>query len=168
MKTDTPRPIRLQDYRPPAYLIDTVDLDFTLDTTRTRVRARLALRPNPQASGKSGEPLRLDGEQLELGEVRLDGKRLQSTDYKVDDTSLTLARVPKRFVTSGKGEPFTRGKKSAGPPAAMTRRWISASSRSGSTSTGTRTSSPARSSSARKVGRSAGAVAEKSAMGALS
>ena len=95
MKTDTPRPIRLQDYRPPAYLIDTVDLDFTLDTTRTRVRARLAMRPNPQASGKSGEPLRLDGEQLELSEVRLDGKLLQSTNYKIDDTSLTLPRVPK-------------------------------------------------------------------------
>ena len=104
MKTDTPRPIRLQDYRAPAYLIDTVDLDVVLDATRTRVHAQLALRPNPQSADKPGSPLRLDGEHLELAEVRLGGKILPTTDYTVDDTGLTLSRVPKgafklEFVT---------------------------------------------------------------------
>ncbi len=94
MKTETPRPIRLQDYRPPAYLIDTVNLDVTLDPTRTRVYARLDVRPNPD-SAKTGAPLKLDGEHLELAEVKLDSKALSSADYDVDETSLTLPRVPK-------------------------------------------------------------------------
>ena len=31
MRTDTPQPIRLSDYRPPAYLIDEVHLTFLLE-----------------------------------------------------------------------------------------------------------------------------------------
>ena len=47
MKTDTPRPIQLKDYRPPNYLIYAVNLDVSLHSTRTRVRARLKIRRNP-------------------------------------------------------------------------------------------------------------------------
>jgi aminopeptidase N len=93
MKPETPRPIHLKDYRPPAYLIDKVDLDVSLDPTRTRVRSRLAVRPNPDASGRK-EPLRLDGEHLDLDEIKLDGKPLGKKDYKLTDTLLTLAKTP--------------------------------------------------------------------------
>ena len=31
MRTDTPQPIRLSDYSPPAFLIDEIKLDFQLD-----------------------------------------------------------------------------------------------------------------------------------------
>jgi aminopeptidase N len=93
MKPETPRPIHLKDYRPPAYLIDKVDLDVSLDATRTRVRARLAARPNPNAKGRP-EPLRLDGEHIELDEVKLNGKPLSKKDYKLTDTSLTLTKTP--------------------------------------------------------------------------
>ncbi len=98
MKLETPRPIQLKDYRPPAYLIDKVDLAFVLDPTATRVRARLSVRPNPHASGRR-EPLRLDGEHLELEEIKLDGKPLTKKDFKLTDTMLTLVRTPL--------EPFT-------------------------------------------------------------
>ena len=50
MKTDTPRPILLKDYRPPNYLIDTVNLDVSLHPTRTRVRSRLKMRRQPGLS----------------------------------------------------------------------------------------------------------------------
>ena len=43
--TATPQPIRLADYRPPAFLIDTVDLTFELDHAETRVKSRLASPP---------------------------------------------------------------------------------------------------------------------------
>ena len=46
MRTEEPRPIRLKDYRPPDWLIETVDLDVSLDPTATTVRARLKLKPN--------------------------------------------------------------------------------------------------------------------------
>ena len=44
----TPRETRLADYRPPAFLVDTVELAFDLDEAATRVRSRLALRRNPR------------------------------------------------------------------------------------------------------------------------
>ena len=46
MRTDTPQPIRLTDYRPPAYLIDEVHLTFDLQPNTTRVKARLSVRRN--------------------------------------------------------------------------------------------------------------------------
>ncbi len=98
MKVETARPVHLKDYRPPAYLIDRVHLGVSLEPTRTRVRSKLAVRPNPNASGRR-EQLRLDGEQLELAEIALNGRVLGKKDYKLTDTSLTLAKTP--------AEPFT-------------------------------------------------------------
>ena len=98
MKTDTPRPIRLEDYRPSAYLIDTVDLEFTLHPTATKVRSALAIRPNPAHKGKPGA-LKLDGEHLKLERIKLDGKALDPAHYRQSATHLTIAKVP--------SEPFT-------------------------------------------------------------
>jgi len=98
MKPETPRAIHLKDYRPPAYLIDKVDLAFELDKTRTRVRSRLSMRPNPEARGKPG-PLRLDGESIELASIALNRTPLGKKDYKVSDKDLTLLKPP--------AEPFT-------------------------------------------------------------
>jgi aminopeptidase N len=72
MKTETPQPIHLTDYKPVPYLIDSVDLDFRLDPTATEVRSRLSLRPNP-ASAEKHAPLVLDGERITLTSLVLDG-----------------------------------------------------------------------------------------------
>jgi aminopeptidase N len=95
MKTDTPRPILLKDYRPPNYLIDHVDLDVALAPERTRVQARLQVRPNPAFEGKAG-PLRLDGELLELEAVHLDGRELAPADYTLSDKELVIRKPPAR------------------------------------------------------------------------
>ena len=58
MKTDTPRPILLKDYKPPNFLIYAVDLDVALHPTHTRVRARLKVKRNPAYPGNPG-PLRM-------------------------------------------------------------------------------------------------------------
>ncbi|MEN0074428.1 MAG: aminopeptidase N, partial [Paracraurococcus sp.] len=93
MRTDTPVTIRRGDYAPPAYLVDTVALDFTLDPAATLVRARLALRRNPQAAPDA--PLRLDGEGLELLEARLDGAVLPPERCRLgEDGSLSIAEPP--------------------------------------------------------------------------
>jgi aminopeptidase N len=97
MKTDTPRPILLKDYRPPNYLIDTVHLDVSLHPTRTRVRARVKMRANP-AVAKPGA-LRLDGEMLELESVRIDGRQLQAREYEVADKTLAIGKLPKGDFT---------------------------------------------------------------------
>ena len=93
MKPETPRAIHLKDYRPPAYLIDTVALDFNLDKTRTCVRSRLSVRPNPDVRGRPG-PLRLDGENFELASIALDRTLLGKKDYKLSDAGLTLLKPP--------------------------------------------------------------------------
>ena len=55
MRTETAKPVRLEDYRPPDWLVETVDLDVALHPTATRVRATLALKPNP--NGRKNAPL---------------------------------------------------------------------------------------------------------------
>jgi aminopeptidase N len=95
MKQATPRAIELKDYRPPAYLIDSVDLDFDLRDQGTRVVSRLAVRRNPQGPGG---PLRLDGEGLQPVWVRLDGTELAAERYRVDAESLTILEPPTAFV----------------------------------------------------------------------
>jgi aminopeptidase N len=93
MKRETARHVFLKDYRPPAYLIDRVSLDISLEPLRTRVRSKLSIRANPETPGRR-EQLRLDGEQLELAEIALDGRALAKKEYKVTATSLALAKTP--------------------------------------------------------------------------
>jgi aminopeptidase N len=95
MKQASPRTIRLEDYSPPAYLVDSVDLDFDLREEGTRVVARLAVRRNPDGPG--GE-LRLDGEELQPVWVRVDGSELAADRYRTDPEGLTLFDPPAAFV----------------------------------------------------------------------
>jgi aminopeptidase N len=62
--------IRREDYRPPDWLVPAIHLDFALDLTATRVRARLTVTRN----GDHDRPLRLDGDELTALSVRIDGK----------------------------------------------------------------------------------------------
>jgi aminopeptidase N len=89
-----PAAVRREEYRPPAFLVDTVDLHFSLDPAATLVRARLALRRNP-AHGDPAAPLRLDGEALTLLALRLDGADLPPDAYTLEpDGGLTIASMP--------------------------------------------------------------------------
>jgi len=95
MKNDSPQAIYLKDYIPPAFLIDTVDLRFELGEDATLVRSRLALRRNPMRTEQNA--LVLDGQQLELVELRLDGRTLAPDNYTVDADHLTLLQAPPAF-----------------------------------------------------------------------
>ncbi len=93
MRTEEPRPIRLEDYRPPDWLIETVELDVALHPTATRVRAKLHVRPN--GSGAPA-PLVLDGDELTLHSIRLDGKPLPAESFVATPDRLTIAQAPHR------------------------------------------------------------------------
>jgi aminopeptidase N len=93
MRTEEPRPIRLKDYRPPDWLIETVDLDVSLDPTATTVRATLKFKPN---SGGTPAPIVLDGEELKLRSLALDGKPLPSESFLATPERLTIAQPPNR------------------------------------------------------------------------
>ena len=73
-----PEPIRLADYRPPAFAVDSVDLRFELEPAATRVTSRLAVRR--QARGE----LTLHGSELKLNALRVDGRTLDAADYTID------------------------------------------------------------------------------------
>jgi aminopeptidase N len=93
-----PSPVRLADYRPPEFLIDTVALVFELESTGTRVKSRLQIRRNPQASDRTA-PLHLDGEDLELQSLALDGEVLGTNRYRHSpEGGLIVADVPDAFT----------------------------------------------------------------------
>ena len=98
MKTETPQPIHLADYKPVPYLIDSVELDFRLDAVSTEVRSRLSLRPNP-ASVETHAPLVLDGEKIVLHTLTIDGIQLAPDQFRVEEQSLTIFNVPQAPFT---------------------------------------------------------------------
>ena len=75
MRDPTPQITRLKDYTPPAFLIETVDLEVDLFEDHARVRSRLRISRNPKAKD-SGAPLALDAEDLEFESASLDGREL--------------------------------------------------------------------------------------------
>lgn len=76
--------IRLADYQPPAWRVDTLELDFDLGISHTDVHAKLHLKRDGDG------PLVLDGEDLELVSVKLDGRPLDAAEYDYDGTVLTV------------------------------------------------------------------------------
>jgi aminopeptidase N len=89
--------IHLHDYRPPAFLVDAVDLYVELDPKRTRVRARMQVRANPNVPGRPAALL-LDGRQLELLDIKLDNRELTASEYTVASEGLMIPGVPERFT----------------------------------------------------------------------
>ena len=85
--------VYLQDYRPPDFLITSVNLDFELAPDTTLVRSVLSVSRN----SSNIQALRLDGEDLELLAVRIDGQALAQECYTLTEQSLTIHDVPDRF-----------------------------------------------------------------------
>ncbi len=94
MRTENAQPVRLSDYRPPAFLIDEVKLDIALEPRATRVKARLSIRRN----GDHAEPLWLNGERLIPVSVSIDGRSLGADEHAIDAEGLTIPGVPDSFV----------------------------------------------------------------------
>src|SRR2546423_4852286 len=89
MREPHTKAIHLKDYAPPAFRIDTVELDVDIREDHALVRAQLQLRRN--ASG----PLVLDGDELELVSVEVNGKPAR---HDVGEEQLTVHDVPDAFT----------------------------------------------------------------------
>jgi aminopeptidase N len=94
MRTEEARPVRLEDYRPPDWLVESVELDVSLFPTATQVRAALTLRPN--GNGAAPAPLMLDGESVKLRALKLDGAALPPEQFVATPDGLTIAQPPQR------------------------------------------------------------------------
>ncbi|VTU24934.1 Aminopeptidase N [Variovorax sp. SRS16] len=86
-----PVAIRREDYAAPAYWIDTVELTFDLDPAKTRVLNRMRLRRNPDVHA---QPLRLDGDELNLARVLVDG---QGASFRMEADQLVIDNLPETF-----------------------------------------------------------------------
>jgi aminopeptidase N len=91
--TAAPRTIRRDDYTPPPFLIDTVDLAVELFADSAKVVSRLAVRRNPAAVAKPAD-LVLDGKKMELLSVSLDGR---PAAHEATPETLAIRAVPDRF-----------------------------------------------------------------------
>ena len=72
------------DYRQPDFLINHVDLEFTLVETSTRVICVSQVSRN----GQHNKPLVLDGEGIELSSVHINGVAV--SNFQQTDTTLTI------------------------------------------------------------------------------
>src|SRR5690242_1438077 len=96
--SETPhQTIHRDDYTPPDYLVDTVNLHFELDRALTRVTSRLTVRSNHDRSAGS-RPLILDGAELKLLSLKLDGVTLPPERYRIEGEHLAIDEVPEAFV----------------------------------------------------------------------
>jgi aminopeptidase N len=86
MRTETPPPVRLVDYKPFPFRIEQVRLLFRLEPGDTRVLSQLSIR----RTGDADAPLRLDGEKLTLEAIRIDGNALSDQDYAVEPEGLVI------------------------------------------------------------------------------
>ena len=88
MREGQPTAINRAAYAAPAFWIDTVDLTFDLDPSKTRVLNKMRLRRNNDIPA---QPLRLDGEDLNLARVLVNGA---GTSFKIDGNQLVLENLP--------------------------------------------------------------------------
>jgi aminopeptidase N len=97
MRDSNPQIVRLQDYTPPAFLIDTVHLHVDIRDDHVRVHARLAARRNP-ASPDRQAPLVLDGDELVHESVAIDGRTPADGEITLEPHRLVIHRVPDAFL----------------------------------------------------------------------
>jgi len=85
--------VRREDYAPPAYWIRSIDLTFDLDPAKTIVTSRMQIEPN---ASFAPQPLRLDGEDLNLLRVQADG---QSVAFRTEGGKLVIDAPPQGAFT---------------------------------------------------------------------
>lgn len=86
MRTETPPPVRLADYRPFSFIVEHVRLEFDLYPDKTRVRNKMTGR---RATGEHAV-MKLDGENLKLISISLNGESVPDSQYEVTDEGLSI------------------------------------------------------------------------------
>lgn len=94
MKTDMPKVIKLTDYKKPDFLIETIDLVFHLDNTKTLVESTMKVSRNENTA----TDLVLNGEELQLKSVRINGEEFTNYKHSTETHTLTLLDVPANFT----------------------------------------------------------------------
>jgi len=90
MRDGAPQTIYRKDYQPPTYAIPTVDMYINVHEGYTVVESILEL----VLVGKSGSPLILNGESLQLEYLAIDDNELTAEQFMYDGSTLTIPEIP--------------------------------------------------------------------------
>ena len=88
MREPQAKAIHLKDYTPPAFKVESIDLDVDIRDDDAIVKAKLKITRNHPG------PLVLDGDELELQSVSLNGR---PCEHKLEAERLTIENVPDAF-----------------------------------------------------------------------
>ncbi|GAA4033915.1 aminopeptidase N [Actimicrobium antarcticum] len=95
MRIDNPQSqaptIYREQYTPPAYFVDTVDMGFDLDQVTTRVATRIKLTRNDATDDHT---IILFGDELKLVSLTMNGTLLGKRDYELVDGNLHIPGAP--------------------------------------------------------------------------
>lgn len=94
---NSPQTIYLNDYMPPSYVVNAIDLQFELDEEKTLVTAKSTIKRN-SLNQNAAEPLTLTGENLQLISIKLNEQVLSSDRYQIINDHLTISDVPAEFI----------------------------------------------------------------------
>ena len=92
MRTETGTTIRREDYRPFAFRIPTVQLEFELEADLTWVRAQMIVQRRMDLPRVSD--LELDGEDLALISIHISGDLIGAERYTLTPNTLKILDVP--------------------------------------------------------------------------
>jgi aminopeptidase N len=95
MKTDAPKIVKLNEYKKPNYMVQTIDLVVHLENTETLIQSKMKIKKN--ADAEMG-PLVLNGEELKLKSIAVNGKKLSDSDYSLEGELLTINDAPSEFT----------------------------------------------------------------------
>jgi aminopeptidase N len=85
----------LKDYRPWEFELQATELEIRIEQSSAEVSSRLRLCRSPEA--EAGCPLFLDGEDLEILEIRMNDRLLAPREFLQDSRGLTIFSVPDGF-----------------------------------------------------------------------
>ena len=92
-ENSTPQTIYLDQYLPPAWKVNQVNLDFDLREGETLVKANLSV----ENSDARETDMFLNGEHLELVSISVNGLPLDESQYQLTDKGLVLVKPPANF-----------------------------------------------------------------------
>lgn len=96
MLTTEPTTIHLKDYKPSAFLIDSIHLTVDILEDHTEVNSVIKMKKNVGFEGKP-VTLELNGENVKLKSVKIDGEILRTQDYEVTSDKLIIPNLTKDF-----------------------------------------------------------------------
>ena len=94
---DTDTVIKLSDYKVPAYVVDTINLDFVLGEEKTVVTATSSFRKNPLSEDRS-RTLFLNGDNLSPTALLLNDEEVMANMFEIRTDGLVLYEVPESFT----------------------------------------------------------------------